>query len=48
LYDRQQWPEPFTCDYIFAGEDLLPRVRAVRVDSRTQASDHQPQLVELE
>jgi endonuclease/exonuclease/phosphatase family metal-dependent hydrolase len=48
LYDRQQWPEPFTCDYIFASEDLLPRVRAVRVDSRTQASDHQPQLVELE
>lgn len=48
IYDRQQWPEPFTCDYIFASEDLLPRVRAVRVGSETQASDHQPQLVEIE
>jgi endonuclease/exonuclease/phosphatase family metal-dependent hydrolase len=48
LYDRQQWPESLTCDFIFASEDLLPRVRAVRVDSETQASDHQPQLLELE
>jgi endonuclease/exonuclease/phosphatase family metal-dependent hydrolase len=48
LYDREQWPEPFTCDYIFASEDLLPRVRAVRVNHETQASDHQPQLLELE
>lgn len=47
LYDREQWPEAFTCDFIFASEDLLPSVRAVRVDSATQASDHQPQLLEL-
>jgi endonuclease/exonuclease/phosphatase family metal-dependent hydrolase len=48
VYDREQWPEPFTCDYIFASEDLLPRVRDVRVHGTTQASDHQPQLLELE
>jgi endonuclease/exonuclease/phosphatase family metal-dependent hydrolase len=48
LYDREQWPEPFICDYIFASEDLLPRVRAVRVNHETQAFDHQPQLLELE
>jgi endonuclease/exonuclease/phosphatase family metal-dependent hydrolase len=47
LYDREQWPEAFTCDFIFASEDLLPSVRAFRVDSATQASDHQPQLLEL-
>jgi endonuclease/exonuclease/phosphatase family metal-dependent hydrolase len=47
LYDREQWPAPFTCDFIFASADLLPQVRAVRVGSETQASDHQPQLLEL-
>lgn len=47
LYDRAQWPEAFACDFIFASEDLLPRVRAFRVDGETRASDHQPQLLEL-
>ena len=47
LYDREQWPEPFTCNFIFASEDLLPHARAVRVHSQTRASDHQPQLLEL-
>lgn len=47
MYDRQQWPEPFTADYIYASEDLLSRVRAMRVSIETRASDHQPLLVEL-
>ena len=47
LYDREQWPEPFACNFIFASENLLPHVRAVRVHNLTQASDHQPQLLEL-
>lgn len=47
LYDREQWPEPFTCNFIYASEDLLPHVREVRVHAQTQASDHQPQLVRL-
>lgn len=48
LYDRQQWPEAFACDFIYASEDLLPYVRDFRVDSTTRASDHQPQLLELD
>lgn len=30
------------CDFIFIGDDLAPRVRGIRVDQQTQASDHQP------
>ncbi|RJF96611.1 endonuclease [Noviherbaspirillum cavernae] len=47
IYDREQWPEAFTCDFIFASEDLLPRVRNFKVDGATRSSDHQPQLLEL-
>jgi len=48
LYDKQQWPgEPFTFDYFFASEDLLPRLRAIAVDTVSDASDHQPLLLEL-
>jgi len=47
LYDREQWPEAFACDFIFASEDLLPRVRSFDIDSDTRSSDHQPQLLEL-
>jgi endonuclease/exonuclease/phosphatase family metal-dependent hydrolase len=38
VYDREQWPEPFTCDFIFASEDLLARVCEVRVHGTTQTS----------
>ncbi len=47
VYDRKQWPAPHTCDFIFVSADLLNRVRAFRVDSDTQASDHQPLLIEF-
>ncbi|MBN9463244.1 MAG: endonuclease/exonuclease/phosphatase family protein [Burkholderiales bacterium] len=47
VHDREQWPAPYTCDFVFASADLLPRLRAMRVDADTQASDHQPVLVEL-
>ena len=47
VHDRDQWPEPFACDFIWASADLHPRLRAVAVDLRTQASDHQPMMVEL-
>ena len=46
-HDRKQWPAPYACDFIFATEDLRDRLSAVRVDADTQASDHQPVLVEL-
>lgn len=39
--------EPYCCDYVFVTPDLAPRVRSVRVDGATRASDHQPVIVEL-
>ena len=39
--------EELHCDFIFVGEDLAPRVRAIRVDQQTQASDHQPVVLTL-
>lgn len=47
VHDRQQWPEPYTSDFLFVSSDLAPRLRAVAVDPDTQASDHQPMVVEL-
>jgi exonuclease III len=32
---------------VFLTEDLVPRVAAVRVDAHTEASDHQPVIVEF-
>jgi len=48
VFDREQWPEPFTCDFIFVTEDLAHRVREVRVNGDTDASDHQPVLLCLD
>jgi endonuclease/exonuclease/phosphatase family metal-dependent hydrolase len=39
---------PYCCDYVFASADLGPRLRALRVDARTTASDHQPLLLEID
>ncbi len=48
LFDKVQWPGPaFTFDFICVSADLAPRVRDIRVDDRTDASDHQPMLIEL-
>lgn len=38
---------PYCCDFVFVTRDLAPRVRSVRVDARTRASDHQPVIVEF-
>lgn len=48
VFDREQWPEPFACDFIFVTEDLAGRVREVRVNCDTDASDHQPVLLSLD
>ena len=48
VFDREQWPEPFACDFIFVAGDLARRVREVRVNSDTDASDHQPVLLCLD
>ena len=48
LYDKVQWPDaPFTCDFAFVSDDLADRLRDVRVDHETDASDHQPVLIEI-
>ena len=48
VHDKEQWPEPFTCDFIFATEDLAGRIEDVVVNLDTDASDHQPVLLRLE
>ncbi|MDO9165537.1 MAG: endonuclease/exonuclease/phosphatase family protein [Rhodoferax sp.] len=48
LFDKAQWPElPFTFDFIFVSNDLAPRVKEIRVDPTSDASDHQPVLLIL-
>lgn len=48
LYDHRQWTDGPDCrDFVFTTEDLTGRVRRVEVNSNTDASDHQPVLIEL-
>jgi endonuclease/exonuclease/phosphatase family metal-dependent hydrolase len=47
IYDRDEGESPYCCDYVFVTEDLKGRLKAIRVDAATQASDHQPVIVEL-
>jgi endonuclease/exonuclease/phosphatase family metal-dependent hydrolase len=47
LYENSWAKQPLCCDFIFVTGDLAPRVRSVSVDSHTQASDHQPVLIDL-
>ena len=47
VHERDDNKAPYCCDYVFVTEDLAPRLRAVRVDGETRASDHQPVIVEL-
>lgn len=48
LYDRRYGPEPVACDFVLLSDALKDRVRAIAIDAATQASDHQPVLVELD
>ena len=48
VHDKLQWPgPPLACDFIFVTEDLAHRVEDVLVNGETDASDHQPVLLEL-
>ena len=48
LYDHVQWKDGPDCrDFIFVTEDLAGRIRRIEVDGKTDASDHQPVLIEL-
>ena len=49
VHDQVQWPgPPFTWDYVFVSEDLVPRVRRLAVDFDSDGSDHQPVLLEID
>lgn len=39
--------EAYCCDFVFVTPDLAPRIASARVDLETQASDHQPLIVEF-
>ena len=47
IYEHDEGELPYCCDYVFVTPDLVPRLREVRVDGATQASDHQPVSVIL-
>lgn len=48
VYDKQQWPgPPSTFDFVFVSAGLESHIRALEVDTNTDASDHQPVMLEL-
>ncbi|MGH8747260.1 MAG: endonuclease/exonuclease/phosphatase family protein, partial [Burkholderiales bacterium] len=47
LYDESRGEAPYCCDFILLSEDLAPRIVTLAIDARTQASDHQPVMLEL-
>ncbi len=48
VHDRVQWPEgPHCRDFFFVTPRLSSRISDIRVDVATDASDHQPLLLEL-
>lgn len=48
VHEHEYGGAPYCCDFVFVSEDLLPRLKRVAIDVDTQASDHQPVLVELD
>ena len=48
VHSDQYAKTPYCCDFVFVSDDIASRVRAIEVDSGTQASDHQPVLVEID
>lgn len=47
VHEQRYEPEPVAFDFVFASDSLADRVRSIAVDAVTQASDHQPVLVEI-
>jgi endonuclease/exonuclease/phosphatase family metal-dependent hydrolase len=48
IYQKDDPADPeLHCDFIFIGDELRSRVRGMRVDGQTQASDHQPVMLTL-
>ncbi|HEX6267512.1 MAG TPA: endonuclease/exonuclease/phosphatase family protein [Burkholderiales bacterium] len=47
LHEEKEGIAPYCCDFVFVTPDLAPRLRAIRVDTDSRASDHQPVVLEL-
>jgi endonuclease/exonuclease/phosphatase family metal-dependent hydrolase len=47
LFEQSNGP-PHCCDFVYVTEDLAPRISRIVYDQKTQASDHQPVLIELD
>lgn len=48
VHDHAQWKESYACDFVFTSSDLRERLRNIAVDARSQASDHQAMMVEID
>ena len=48
VHSRNYGKTPYCCDFLFLSDNLADRARSIRVDVDTQASDHQPVLLELD
>ena len=48
VFDREQWPNPFCCDYAFVSSDIGHRLSECEVDQRSDASDHQAIILTLD
>ena len=48
IHDREQWAEgPHCRDFFFVAGQLRDRLKDAIVDIKTDASDHQPMMIEL-
>ncbi len=48
IFDRRQWPEgPHARDFFFISDDLCGKINELSVNVTTDASDHQPLLLDL-
>ena len=48
IHDHDQWPEgPHCRDFFFVAGDCVTAVSSMRVNTKTDASDHQPLIIEL-
>lgn len=47
IHEKEEGESPYCCDYVFVTEDLVSLLKGVKIDGLTQASDHQPVIVEF-
>ena len=48
VHAKEYAKSPYCCDFVFVSDDMARRVRSIEVDSQTEASDHQPIMVEID